>query len=109
VRLFQALTEARWRYSVNERSSNNVHLLTSEIERLGSAANSIVSLAVKSFLVLIHLVIAIALSPMLTLLVGLAGLLLAAASQPLVRQARSRGKDVSNAYRDLYRTISEHL
>lgn len=109
VRLFQALTGARWRFSVNEQASNNVHLLTSETNRLGSAAQSLVNLVSRTFLVAIHLVVAIALSPLLTLLVAVAGLALAALTQPLAQKAKDRGKEVSMAFRALYRSINEHL
>ena len=34
-RLFRALTHARWQHSVNEHAYDNVHLLTSEIDRIG--------------------------------------------------------------------------
>lgn len=108
-RLFQALTGARWRHSVNERASNNVHLLTTEVDRLGVAASGIVRLVSKVMLVAVHLVVAIVLSPLLTGLVALAGLVLTVVTQPLVRRARERGKQVSKAYQSLYGTINEHL
>src|SRR5690606_7548952 len=108
-RLFGALTHARWQHSVNEHAHDNVHLLTSEIDRLGSAAYGIVSLASRVVRVTVHLVIAIILSPLLTALVALAGIVLAALTHPLVTTARARGKDVSNTYRKLYSSIGEHL
>ena len=108
-RLFQALTDARWRHSVNERASNNVHLLTTEVDRLGSAASGIVRLVSRVMLVGVHLVVAIILSPLLTGLVAVAGALLTIVTQPLVRRARQRGKGVSTAYQNLYGTINEHL
>ncbi|HLU81847.1 MAG TPA: ABC transporter ATP-binding protein [Trueperaceae bacterium] len=108
-RLFHALTHARWQHSVNEHAYDNVHLLTSEIDRLGSAAHTVVSLASRVLRVIVHLAIAIVLSPLLTALVAAAGLILAAVTQPLATRARARGKEVSSAYRQLYSSIGEHL
>ncbi len=108
-RLFRALTHARWQHSVNEHAYDNVHLLTSEIDRIGSAAYGVVSLASRVLRVAVHLFVAIVLSPLLTALVAAAGLVLAAVTQPLVSKARARGKDVSSTYRKLYSSIGEHL
>ncbi|HZJ10410.1 MAG TPA: ABC transporter ATP-binding protein, partial [Trueperaceae bacterium] len=108
-RLFQALTDARWRHSVNERAANNIHLLTEEIPRLGAAAFGLVGLVSRFFLVVIHLIVAILLSPLLTGFVALAGVVLTVATQPLVKRARQRGRKVSLAYQDLYGSIDEHL
>ena len=108
-RLFEAITRARWRHSVNERASDNVHLLTAEVDRMGMAAYDIVGLVSKVLMVAVHLVVAIVLSPLLTGLVAVAGLLLAVVSQPLARQAKRRGEEVSQAFRGLYSSISEHL
>ncbi len=109
LRLFGALTDARWRFVVNERASNNLHLLTSEVNRLGGAAHRIVSLVTRVLKVIVHLGVAIALSPLLTLLVAASGLVLALISQPLAKLARERGKQVSMTYREMYRSINEHL
>ena len=108
-RLFQALTEARWRHSVTEPAASNLHLLTAEVDRLGAAASGVVRLVSRVLLVAIHLAVAIILSPLLTGLVALAGLVLSIATQPLVRRARARGKHVSRTYGDLYSAINEHL
>ncbi len=109
LRLFEALTDARWRFVVNERASNNLHLLTSEVDRLGGAAQRIVSLFTRALKVIVHLGVAIVLSPLLTLLVAASGLVLVVISQPLAKLARARGKQVSATYREMYRAINEHL
>lgn len=109
LRLFEALTDARWRFVVNERASNNLHLLTREVDRLGSAASRIVSLFTRILKVIVHLGVAILLSPLLTLLVVASGGVLVLISHPLAKLARARGKEVSESYRELYRSINEHL
>ncbi len=109
LRLFEALTDARWRFVVNERASNNLHLLTSEVDRLGGAAQRVVSLFTRVLKVVVHLAVAIMLSPLLTLLVVASGAVLVLISQPLARLARARGKEVSATYREMYRAINEHL
>ena len=108
-RLFEALTRASWRHNVKEHAYDNVHLLTTEIDRLGGAAFGLVHLVSRVLLVTVHLAIAIILSPQLTALVAAAGLLLAAVTFPLTNKARSRGRQVSRAYKELFSSIGEHL
>jgi len=109
TRLFEALTHANWRHSLDEHTYDNVHLLTAEVDRLGRVAHGIVSLMSRVLLVGVHLVVAIILSPLLTALVAVAGLALTLITRPLTNQARVHGSEVSRAYRDLYSVIGEHL
>lgn len=108
-RLFEALTFARWRLLVAERSASNLHLLTKEVDRLGGMAQRIVGLVTKVFIVIVHLVVAIVLSPTLTALVLGTGIVLAAASAPLAQRAKTRGREVSAAFKRLYGVVSDHL
>ena len=108
-RLFAAITNARWRHSVNERASDNVHLLTDQVDRMGMAAYGVVGLVTRILMVTLHLAVALVLSPLLTGLVAVAGVLLTALSHPLARLARNRGDEVSDAFQGLYSSISEHL
>jgi len=108
-RLFEALTLARWRLLASERSASNLHLLTKEVDRLGGIADRIVSLVTRAFMVAVHLVVAIVLSPVLTALVVAAGVVLGAASAPLARRAKARGREVSASFRQLYAVVSDHL
>ncbi len=109
TRLFDALTFAEWRVLTGERGSNQAHLLIGEAERLGAAALSAMNLVSRATLALVHVVVAFVISPAMTALVALSSLLLVAATRPLARRARARGQDVSDAYRDLYGAVDEHL
>ncbi|HZW27239.1 MAG TPA: ABC transporter transmembrane domain-containing protein, partial [Trueperaceae bacterium] len=108
-RLFEAITFANWRHLVGGRASNNVHMLTSEADRSASAGGALIGLITRSFLALAHLVVALAIAPLLTVLVVAAGLALAGATAPLTWRARARGREVSQAYKALFSEISDHL
>lgn len=109
ARLFDALTHANWRHLVGSRASNNSHLLTSEADRSASAGGAVVGLITQGFLALAHLAVALAIAPLLTLLVMVAGLALAGITAPLTWRARARGREVSRAYKALFGEISDHL
>src|SRR5690606_17844100 len=109
IRLFDAITHANWRHLVGSRASNNSHLLTSEADRSASAGGAVVGLITQGFLALAHLAVALAIAPLLTLLVMVAGLALAGLTAPLTWRARARGREVSRAYKALFGEISDHL
>jgi len=109
TRLFDAITFAEWRALTGERGSNQQHLLISEAERLGGAALSALNLLSRAVLALAHVVVAFVISPAMTALVAASSLVLVATTRPLARRARARGQDVSEAYRDLYGVVDEHL
>ncbi len=109
ARLFEALTLSRWRLLASEKAASNLHLLTREVDRLGGIAGRIVSLVTKVLMVLVHLGVAIVLSPLLTALVVVTGLVLAVVSAPLTQRAKERGRDVSAAFKQLYAVVSDHL
>lgn len=109
VRVFDAMASANWRHLVGKRSSDHSHLLLNEIERVGAAAAGLVGLVSRALLALIHLAVAVYLSPLLTLIVLAAGALLIGATAPLSKRAKARGKAVSDAYRDLYGVVGDQL
>lgn len=107
--LFEALTEADWRYLVRQRHASLSHVLIGETERLGAAALSVTGLVTKTAMVLAYAAVAVVLSPVTTALAGAAAALVALAAQPMTRRARRRGRAVSEAYERLYGVIGEHL
>lgn len=109
VRVFEALAGASWKHLVGRRSTDHAHLLITEADRLGAVASGLVSLVTRSFLVLIHLALAIFLSPLLTLIVVGAGLVLLAITAPWAQRAKSRGKRVTEAYQELHGVVGEQL
>lgn len=109
VRLFEALVATNWRQLVSEKSSSHLHLLTKEVDRIGTIASGIVSLITRSLMALVYLGVAVVVSPTLTLLVAATGALLTVLSAPLAGRAKQRGTEVSKSYRELYGVVSEHL
>ena len=108
-RLYRAVTESSWLFFTKQRGSDFTHLLTTELERVGSTASSLLSLFIKAVLTLIYFGVALFVSPVMTLVVAASGLLLSLLLLPKTRLARLKGEGVSEAYRELYAAIQEHL
>jgi ATP-binding cassette, subfamily C, bacterial len=108
-RTYGAITRSRWSYYASHKSSDFVHLLTQEIERVSGAASGIITLAAKTILAVIYLGVALFLSPLTTLLVLACGGVLVALLARKTRLGRAKGEAVSAAYQEMYGAISEHL
>lgn len=109
LRLYQLVSESSWPFLSQQRASDVSHLLTIELERVGGAIAALMALAVQAVLALLHAVVAWLISPAMTLVAGGIGLALALALRPQARRSQQRGKAVSEAYRELYGAIHEHL
>ena len=107
--LYGAITEATWPFYIRHKSSDFTHALTSEMQRIRSAARSSLDLAVKLTVALIYVGLALYLSPLVTLLASVCGLGLVALIYPQMRLARRKGEAITEANRSLYAAIDEYL
>ncbi len=89
--LYGAITEATWPFYIRHKSSDFTHALTSEMQRIRSAARSSLDLAVKLTVALVYVGLALYLSPLVTLLASVCGLGLVALIYPQMRLARRKG------------------
>ncbi len=109
LRVYEAITRSRWSSYVRRPSSDFMHALTHEIERVAAAVSGLLQLAVKLVMTSIYLGLAFYLSLATTLLVTALGGALMALLARKTRLGRSKGEAVSSAYQGLYAAISEHL
>lgn len=108
-RLYRAITHSGWLFLMRNRSSNFVYLVTSEVDRATSVARNLVSITVSGMITVVYVALAFQLSPPLTTLVFVCGLVLLIAGQREVHAAKRLGKAVSEAYSDLYAAAIEQL
>jgi ATP-binding cassette, subfamily C, bacterial len=109
LRVYEAITRSRWASYVRRPSSDFMHALTQEIERVAAAVTGLLQLVVKVVMTGIYLGLALYVSLATTLLVTALGGALMALLARKTRLGRAKGEAVSSAYRALYAAISEHL
>ena len=108
-RLYQSICRAEWLYIAGERSTRLSHVLLGELDRVGAAVSSLVSLLVGSGRAFAYAVVAVVLSPAMTALTLGCGLVLSLLLLRRTELGRSAGAAVSRAYSDLYTAAGEHL
>lgn len=108
-RLYQSVANVDWLYFSRRRSSDFLHALTEEIDRIEGATYALLALASGCLLTLIYVVLAVRLSPMLSALVFVSGGLLMLLLRPRLRVAAATGERLSSVYSDLVATTTEHL
>jgi ATP-binding cassette, subfamily C, bacterial len=108
-RKFAAIVYADWSFLVPRKSADFLHGLTQEIDRVGGATTSMLSLVARGLLALLYVSVAVYVSPGTSLLVMLSGVGLAAALAHKTRAGRTKGDRISRAFEAYYALISDHL
>ncbi len=109
IRLFKALAYAKWSFLISRRKSDITHSLTSELARISSGTQFFLQMTATAVLAVIQIGIAFLLSPALTSLVMLGGILFFCCMQSFVKKAKTMGLSISNHTRDLFFEVTEHL
>ena len=108
-RLYRAIAETKWIYFARTRSSDYTQLLTTEMDRVGVAAYSLIEVLVITATSLVYIGIALRLSPALTSIVLLCGASLALTMRTKIDSALKLGEAILLASTNFYAAISEHL
>lgn len=108
-RLYAALVNARWLAFTRLRSADLTRALTQDVDHAGFAAQQGVALAGLVGLALVHLTVALLLSPPLTALALGCGVAVALVLRPLNRRAHQAGKDGQQCRAEMSAAIAEHL
>lgn len=108
-RLYEALVHTRWLAFTRLRAADLTRALTTEVDHAGFAAQQGVALAGLIGLALVHLGVAVMLSPPLTALALVCGAAVALALRPLNRRAHEAGKASQQCRAELNAAITEHL
>jgi ATP-binding cassette subfamily C protein len=108
-RLHREIAHSDWLTFSKIRSSDLVHTLTTELERVGDAVALFLNLVTNAVLVAIYVLLALHLTPIMTVVVFLSGALLLLAQRRRVRAARWSGEEISLATNGLYAAAIEYL
>ena len=109
TRIYRAISGTEWTFFVGRRASTFSHVLTEEVDRVGSASYFLVDLAVTSMISAIYIGLAFRVSPPMTLLVLACGGALAWAMRGRLREAQVSGERYSEVRGSLYAAIAEHF
>ena len=108
-RLYAALVDARWLAFTRLRAADLTRALTQEVDNAGFAAQQGVALAGTAGLALVHLAVALMVSPPLTAMALGCGVVVAVALRPLNRRAHEAGKASQLCRAEMSAAIAEHL
>jgi len=108
-RLYRAIAGANWLFITRSRLADFTHALTAELSRVAECVSSWNMIAGDLVLGSIYLVVAIVLSPPITLMVLAAGALLALAMRGKTRRIERHGADLARITNLLYAATDEHL
>ncbi len=108
-RLYASLVNARWLAFTRLRAADLTRALTQEVDHAGFAAQQGLALAGLIGLALVHLAVALMLSPPLTALALACGVGVALALRPLNRRVHEAGKASQQCRAELNAAITEHL
>jgi ATP-binding cassette subfamily C protein len=109
VRIFKGLADAKWSFLAAWKKSDMKAIFTSELARISAGTHFLFQLTVTVILAVIQIMIALMLSPTLTLVVVGGGLIFFVITQAHVRRVKELGSALSKHNRDLTFAITEHL
>jgi ATP-binding cassette, subfamily C, bacterial len=108
-RLYRAIAAASWTFVSTRRGSDFTHVLNTELQRVGIAAYQLLSLAMAATMTLVYVLIAVRLSPVMSLLALGAGLIPLALTWLPLRASQKSGERVAEANAAVHRAAIEHL
>lgn len=108
-RLYHAIAYANWLFFSRSRSSDFTHVLTEEVQRVGSATYHLFQLMVTIIVSLVYIAIAVKISSPMTGLVFACGAAMIFLLRGRTAVARRAGEQTTDAMRRLYAAIGEHI
>lgn len=108
-RLLRAILHARWVFFSRQRASDCVHVLTGQVARVGHATDHLLPLLAQLLVLTIYVLFALALSPVITLMVVVAGLTLLLLLRGEAERAFAVGESTTAAAGRLYGAVIEQL
>jgi ATP-binding cassette subfamily C protein len=109
LRLYRAISRANWQFVARSRMSTFAHVLTSELDRIGTAAHDLVELGVAALVVAVYVAVALRFSAAITILVLVSGALLALVLRRRVGESHRLGREMTEARVRLHAAVTDHL
>jgi ATP-binding cassette, subfamily C, bacterial len=108
-RLYSAITRADWLFVTRTRSSDLIHVLTVDIQRIGTGTHFFLMMLGTGTIVIVHLVLAFMISPAMAITVVVCSALLALCLRPLNLKALRLGQTLNKNSRGMFSAITEYL
>jgi ATP-binding cassette subfamily C protein len=108
-RLYRAIVAARWPFLVRQRTSDLVHAVTVDVDRLASATYQLLTFMTGAVVLAVYVVVAARLSLPLTALVAVSGLVLLWLLAGRTRESSDRGDDYVESSRRIFAMASDSI
>jgi ATP-binding cassette subfamily C protein len=108
-RLYRDIANTNWLFFVRKRASDFTHALTMEMERIGAATYYLLNGLATAIVAAVYVLFAVKLSAAMTGLVFLCGGGLIFVLKKKTGVAHETGEGLSEAMKNLYHAVSEHL
>lgn len=109
MNLFESIGKARWGIFARMRSSDLDHALTGDIDRVQAAAFSLMMLVQIAVLLAGYLMVSLFISPIMTSVAIVIGVLTFVALRPFRARATAFGRVLTTNRQEQYRTVSEFI
>ena len=106
-RLYRAIGHASWQFHSHHHSADSVHLLDEVVSDIGQGTYSVLQLFVVISHAIVYLLVSFQISPVMTVLMMITGLLLYGMVMPINRRVFRHGQRAVAASRTLYRTMAD--
>lgn len=107
--LFRAIADARWAHLARVRGSDINHALTADIDRVQMAAAGLLQLLQTGIIIGVYALVALVLSPVMTLVAIVIGAIVVVLLSPIRRLAARYGTTLTSQRQDQYRIVSEFV
>jgi ATP-binding cassette subfamily C protein len=107
--LFASIGRAKWQFITSLRMADLDHLLTSDIDRVQTAAFHLLLLMQSGALLVVYIAVSWLISPAMTLFASVIGVGVLAALHPLRNMASAHGDALTENRQAQHRTVSEFL
>jgi ATP-binding cassette subfamily C protein len=108
-RLYTAIARANWLFITRNKSSDITHVLTSELDRVGSGTYHFLLLISTGVIAAVHIGLAFLLSVPMTALALACATILLLLLRSQNRKSHSAGKNMSSTVQGFYAMVLEHL
>jgi ATP-binding cassette subfamily C protein len=107
--LFRAIAGARWTHLARVRGSDITHALTADIDRVQMAAAGLLQLLQTGVIIGVYALVALVLSPAMTLIAIVIGIVVIGLLSPIRRLAIRYGGTLTTQRQEQYRIVSEFV
>lgn len=109
VETYEGLLQAKWEFYLRKRKSEFSHIMSNELGRVNFGTSLFLQMVSSVLFTVIQIVLALWLSPVLTLVVLVSGGLLALYSRKFIKKSKRIGEDTTELSKYYYAGISDHF